>query len=203
VKHSEEQSHPSVSSPHSSTMARDAHLWAIGYDDLSRNEKARAELSRLSGPGQYLVLVDMAILARHVDGTYTLDREPFPVTGNIFGGTTLGFLAGLALAAPMTGAAIGALLGSAAVTVANALRIEKQFVSDVEALMKPGTSALLVLDDEGDMGVILHSIRGLGGTVLKTNVDVKRARLIRSTLLAKAAELGDDESASVNESRTL
>jgi uncharacterized membrane protein len=36
----------------------------------------------------------------------------------------------------------------------------------VRALMKPGTSAMFVLDCEGDMDVILHAIRGLGGTVL-------------------------------------
>ena len=42
---------------------------------------------------------------------------------------------------------------------------------------------------EGDMEVILHNIRGLGGTVLKTNVDVKRAKLIQSTLAgARTAE---------------
>ena len=55
--------------------------------------------------------------------------------------------------------------------------IDADFVREVEALMKPGTSALFVLDNEGDMDVILHAIRGLGGTVLKTNVDVERARL--------------------------
>jgi hypothetical protein len=37
------------------------------------------------------------------------------------------------------------------------------------------------------MDVILHSIRGLGGTVLKTNVDLERATLIQSTLAASAA----------------
>ncbi len=54
--------------------------------------------------------------------------------------------------------------------------------------MKPGTSALFVLDDEGDMEVILHKIRGLGGTVLKTNVNLERAKLIQSTLAAASAE---------------
>ena len=49
--------------------------------------------------------------------------------------------------------------------------------------MRPGTSALLVLDAGGDMEVILHAIRGLGGTVLKTNVDLEHARLIEATLL--------------------
>jgi uncharacterized membrane protein len=54
--------------------------------------------------------------------------------------------------------------------------------------MKPGTSALFVLDSEGDMDVILHAIRGLGGTVLKTNVDLERAQLIQSTLTAASAQ---------------
>ena len=48
--------------------------------------------------------------------------------------------------------------------------------------MKPGTSALFVLGDEGDLDVILSQIRGLGGAVLKTNVDLERAKLIQSTL---------------------
>jgi hypothetical protein len=53
--------------------------------------------------------------------------------------------------------------------------------------MKPGTSALFVLNDEGDVDVILHKIRGLGGTVLKNNVDVEHAKLIQSTLAAPSA----------------
>ena len=52
--------------------------------------------------------------------------------------------------------------------------------------MNPGTSALFILDEELDMEVILHQIRGLGGTVLKTNVDLERARLIQSALAATA-----------------
>ncbi len=36
------------------------------------------------------------------------------------------------------------------------------------------------------MDPILRGIRGLGGTVLKTNVDPERARLIQSTLAASA-----------------
>src|SRR5262249_42721224 len=105
---------------------------------------------------------------------------------NILACAGVGFLAGLVLAAPLTGATIGALLGSAGTAAATHAGISEEFVREVEALMKPGTSALFVLDHEGDMGVILHAIQGLGGTVLKTNVDLKRAELIQSTLAASA-----------------
>jgi uncharacterized membrane protein len=160
----------------------EAHLWAIGYDTLGQAERTRAEITRLAGVGQYLLLLDVAILSRAVDGSYTFNREPFRLTGNVFSGGTLGFIAGLALAVPVSDAAIGALLGTAASTVANAAGIEDSFIRDVQGLMKRGTSAVLVLDDQGDMEAILHAIRGLGGTVLKTNVDLERAKLIQATL---------------------
>jgi uncharacterized membrane protein len=53
-------------------------------------------------------------------------------------------------------------------------------------LINPGCSVVFVLDQEGDMDAILHAIRGLGGTVLKTNVDLEHAKLIQSTLSASA-----------------
>ena len=58
--------------------------------------------------------------------------------------------------------------------------------------MKPGSSALFALDEAGDMEVILHTIKGLGGTVLKTNVDLERAKLIQSNLVASADKIEHD-----------
>ena len=77
---------------------------------------------------------------------------------------------------------------STARAIAAEVGIDADFISDVQALMKPGTSAPFVLDQEGDLAAILQGIRGLGGTVLKTNVDLQRAKLIESTLAAGAAE---------------
>ena len=159
------------------------HLWAIGYADMERAGQVKEEITRLGWDEPYLVLSDVAVVARHPDGSFTLDREPFPAVPNILGCTAVGFIAGLVLAAPLTGAAVGALLGGAGTAgVASAVGIGDDFVREIEGMMKPGTSALFVLDDEGDMDVILHRIRGLGGTVLKTNVDVERAKLIQATL---------------------
>jgi uncharacterized membrane protein len=169
-------------------MSTTKHLWAIGYDDAARADQVRAEITELGwGVGKaskYLLLEDIAVVVRHPDGSFTLDRKPFPGLANILACTGVGFLAGLVLAAPLTGATIGALLGSTGSAALSHAGIKDGFIHDVESMMKPGTSALFVLDNEGDMDMILHKIRGLGGTVLKTNVDVERAKLIQSTLAA-------------------
>jgi uncharacterized membrane protein len=173
-------------------MSASTHLWAIGYDNVARAGEVRQEITKLgwdSGKGgKYLLLYDIAVVVRHPDGSFTVDQKPFSGIANIVACTGAGFLAGLALAAPLTGATVGALLGSAGDAAFSHAGIEEGFIRDVETLMKPGTSALFVLDNDGDMEVILHAIRGLGGTVLKTNVDLERAKLIQSTLTAAAGE---------------
>ena len=169
-------------------MTKSEHLWAIGYDDMGRAEQVREEIIRLGWNTHYLDLLDVAVVVRHPDGSFTCNRERFPSVANILGCTAVGFLAGLVLLAPLTGATVGALLGGAGTAAAvAAVGIRDDFVREVEGLMQPGTSALFVLDSEGDMEVILHAIQGLGGTVLRTNVDLERAQLIQSTLAAAAA----------------
>ena len=169
-------------------MSTSSHLWAIGYDDIARADQVREEIIKLGWGTQYLLLEDVAVVVRNPDGSFTFDREPFPAIRNILGCTAVGFLAGLVLAAPLAGAAVGAVLGGVGSSTANSVGIGDDFVREAERLMKPGTSALFVLDNEGDMDVILHRIRGLGGTVLKTNVDVERAKLIQSTLAATSVD---------------
>ena len=168
------------------------HLWAIGYDDMEKANLVREELAKFGWDkgqaGKDLILLDLAVIVRHPDGSFTYDRKPFRAVANIVGCSVVGFLAGLVLAAPITGATIGAVVGGAGTAAATYAGIGADFVKEVEALMSPGTSVLFVLDDEGDMDMILHTIRGWGGKVLKTNVDVERAKLIQSTLAAASAD---------------
>ena len=158
------------------------NLWAVGYDDMERASQVKDEITRLGWKEHHLFLSDVAVVVRHPDGSFTLNREPFPTVADITGCTIIGFLAGLVVAAPLAGAAIGAVLGATGSGVAANVGIGDAFLREVEGIMKPGTSVLFVLDDQGDMEVILHAIRGLGGTVLRTNVDVEHAKLIQATL---------------------
>ena len=170
-------------------MATLRHLWAVGYDDMKRASEVRDEIARLGWTRNSLILEDVAVAVRHPDGSFTLERESFPAASNVMGWSAVGFLAGLVLGVPLVGAALGAAVGGAGTAgVMASAGIGGDFVREVQALMKPGTSAIFVLDSQGDMDVILHSIRGLGGTILKTNVDLQRARLIQSALTAAPDE---------------
>jgi len=169
-------------------MTKSGNLWAIGYDDMGRANQVRDEIISLGWHKHYLILDDVAVVVRQPDGSFTLDREAFPAGSNVLGCSVVGFLAGLVLGTPLTGTTIGAMVGGAGTAISASVKIGDDFVREVKGLMKPGTSAIFVLDDEGDMDVILHAIRGLGGTVLKTNVDLERAQLIQSTLAAPSAQ---------------
>jgi uncharacterized membrane protein len=160
-------------------MTRASHLWALGFDAVERAEQVRAEITRLGAQG-CLVLLHTAVAARYADGCTTLDGERLVATPKLGGHTLASFLAGLALGAPP-------LTGAVACAYAK-VGIGADFIDEVAALLRPGTSALFVLDREGDLPAILQGIRGLGGTVLKTNVDLERARLIQATLAAQAED---------------
>jgi uncharacterized membrane protein len=157
---------------------------------MERADQLRDKIIELGwGTTHYLMLDDIAVVVRHPDGSFTFDRKSFPAVSNVVGLSVVGLLAGLVVGAPITGATIGAMVGGAgSVAVLASAGIGEDFVTEVKGLMKPGTSAVFVLDHEGDMDVILSAIRGLGGTVLKTNVDLERAQLIQSTLSAPSAQ---------------
>ena len=67
-------------------MTKSKHLWAIGYDDMGRAEQFCDEIIRLGWDTHYLNLLDVAVVVRHLDGSFTCNREPFPAVANILGG---------------------------------------------------------------------------------------------------------------------
>jgi uncharacterized membrane protein len=174
-------------------MTPSAHLWAVGFDDLSRADQVRGEIIRL-GDKHCLIVCNTAVAVRYPDGSATLDGEAFVTATNPPKHGLARFLAGLALGVPpLTGAAAGTFL-RASDFAPTEVGISEHFISEVARLMKPGTSALFVLDQACNMDEILQGIRGLGGTVLRTNVDVERAKLIQSTLSDAAVTNAQEES---------
>src|SRR5262245_43350160 len=164
-------------------LTQPRRLWAVGFDRMERAAEVRDEVIRL-GAKHCLVVLNTAVILRYPDGIVTLEGQRFLGHISHCGGTLARFLAAFALGVPpLTEAGVGALVRNGC-DASDDVGIDEAFIGEVEELLKPGTSALFVLDEEGDMDALLQGIRGLGGTVLKTTVDLERARLIQSTLAA-------------------
>jgi uncharacterized membrane protein len=165
-------------------MTTCANFWAVGFDDADRAARLRDEIASLGRDKHYLNILNLAVAVRYPDGTLTVNGERYPILTNVVGHSLASFLASLALGAPpMIGAAVTAVLSEIGALGA-AAGISDDFVRELAGLIKPGTSILFLLDDGGDLDSILPAIRGMGGTVLKTNVDLERAKRVQSTLAA-------------------
>ena len=171
-------------------MPQSAHLWAIGYEDAESAERLRTEINLLTGTNRFLDLYDIAILFVKRDGTFTLDRKPFPKTGVGRTGSILDYVAGFVLAAPMYAVeAADAFLGGMNANVPRDIGIDAQFVDQVRLMLRPGSAAVLALtDSDCNLANILKGIHGFGGIVLRTTADPERLQLIRLTLNARPNE---------------
>jgi uncharacterized membrane protein len=162
------------------------HLWAVGFDDVSGADRVCGQIVKLA-ERHCLVLTDWTVAVRYRDGSFTVGGEPLLQPS--WHGRLANFFASLALGAPpLTSAAVGAFTSGAQTDTG----ISDAFVGQVKELMKPGTSVLFVVDAAADLNAILEGIRGLGGTVLKTNVDLDRARLIQATLAGSSGHQQND-----------
>jgi uncharacterized membrane protein len=162
----------------------DLNLWAIGYDDLGRAKEVRTEILR-SESLYGLHVNEVIVVTRLHNGSFTLERDDLPsVTTGVLSFGVLGFLIGLVVIQPLAGAALGATLGGVAVGTARQFGIDDTFLNEVKELMKPGTSALFMLSKTDNPEAVLRDIRGLGGTVLKTNVNIELAKQVQEALSA-------------------
>lgn len=166
-------------------MHTTANLWAVAYNDVNQAEQVRALIARLDERGA-IKLLDTAVLVCHADGTVILEGEPFvPAAQCHVAGTIARFLASLALAVPpLTGRCTKDIPRIAGLNVTSDVGISEDFIREVQPMMRPGTSTLFVLDEVGDMEAVLREVQGLGGSVLKTNVDFRHAKMIQSALSA-------------------
>ncbi len=132
-----------------------------------------------------LLFYDAVIVTRLPDGTFKFDRENYSAlaaTGTL---GLIGFLMGLVVAQPLAGAVIFTLVGSVFSAAAAAVGISDDFVSDVQELMLPGAPVLFLVGNQGGSGsqeAIMYQLRGLGGKVLKSNVDADWEKRIQMVL---------------------
>jgi uncharacterized membrane protein len=146
-------------------------LIVIGYPDENTAQKVWDELVKLEH--DYLVdLEDAAIIRRGRKGRlHIITPAHHAVAWGSFSGMFWGVLIGLLFLfplAPVVGVA-GGIMG-AALGAAENLGVRDDFKQRVQDLVKPGTSAILVILRKATYDKFVEALRPYGGTILKTSL---------------------------------
>jgi uncharacterized membrane protein len=139
------------------------------FDNESKAYEGKKALLQLDNEGSIGVYA-YAVLAKHSDGTSTVQQGDDPGPLGTLVGTSLGSLIGL-LAGP-AGVAIGAVAGMTAggtVDIHNA-RIGDDFVDDVSAKLTPGKVAVVAEIDEDWTTPVDTRMEEIGGTVFRRSL---------------------------------
>ena len=155
-------------------------LFVISFD---AEEDARAAMKALRGLEQAgkIHFEDTAIVTRDLDGTAHVRNEVSAATetGAAIGGGNGLLLAGVIF--PVVGVAIGAAAG-AAIGAMTHKGVEGRFVEEVKADLEPGKSALLLVTQRADEGLIVAALRPYKGKVIETTVDPEVRQALEDAL---------------------
>jgi uncharacterized membrane protein len=143
-------------------------LVVVGYDDIHKAEEVRITLLKLQQ--EYLIdLDDAVVVIRKPDGKIKLNQAVNLTAAGAASGTFWGLLIGALFLSPFLGAAVGATSGAIAGALSD-VGINDQFMKEVAAALKPGTSALFVLVRSATTDKVAEKIQGTGGKIIKTNL---------------------------------
>jgi uncharacterized membrane protein len=177
-------------------------LFVIGFDQTAKADQAMSYVQQMADDG-LLDVESVAVVVRDQNGkaSYrTTSAVPGPGQGAVVGGLW-GALWGMfigAMFAPVTagaslaaGMAAGTAVGAAGGAVTGEISkadFDDDFTIRAEALLRPGTSALVALIDAylTISDELLRRLRPLNGTVLKTNLTPEAEGKLRKALAPAA-----------------
>jgi uncharacterized membrane protein len=165
-------------------------LTVIGYNDIFKAEEVRLSLIKLQR--DYLIdLEDAVVAVKDRAGKVKLHQAINLTAAGATRGGFWGTLVGLIFLNPLLGLAVGAGAGAVAGALSD-VGINDNFMKDLAATMKPGSSALFVMVRSLTPDKVLEELRGTGGTVLKTSLSHEDEAKLQAAISAGAATTGTD-----------
>ncbi|HEX5166526.1 MAG TPA: DUF1269 domain-containing protein [Thermomicrobiales bacterium] len=142
-------------------------LTVMTFENMTDAGEALKNLQRVQKADQILI-EDSAVVIKDENGKVEiLDKRSRAVkVGAVTGGVLGGFLF---FFAPVAGVAIGATSGGAIGKLLDT-GVEPTFVEQVSNDLQPGTSALFVVTERGNLEAALAALRSLHGSVYHTSL---------------------------------
>jgi uncharacterized membrane protein len=157
-------------------------LVVIVYPTEAKAEEMRAKL--LSLQKEYLIEIGDAVIAvKHDDGKVKLNQLLNTTAAGAISGGFWGTLVGIIFLMPLLGAALGAASGALAGALTD-YGINDDFMKELATSLQPGAAALFVEIRKMTGDKVLESIKGSGGTVLKTSLDHTKEQALRDAIAA-------------------
>lgn len=143
-------------------------LVVIGYDSPFAAEEVRLKLRKLQS--EYLIdLEDAVVAVKDQAGKVKLHQALNLTAAGALSGGFWGSLIGLIFLNPLLGFAVGASAGAASGALTD-IGINDDFMNELAATLRPGSSALFVLVRKATADKVLEAVTGTGGVVLKTSL---------------------------------
>ena len=160
-------------------------LAVIAYDDMFKAEEVRLKLRKLQA--EYLIdLEDAVVAVKDQAGKVKLHQAVNLTAAGAVSGGFWGTLVGLIFLNPLLGMAVGASAGAVSGALAD-VGINDQFMKELAATLKPGSSALFVLVRKSTPDRVLEELKGSGGMVIKTSLSHDDEAKLQAALSGKSS----------------
>ena len=157
-------------------------LVVVGYDDAFKAEEIRLKLQKLQK--DYLIDMEDAVVAVKDDkGKVKLHQAVNLTAAGAVTGGFWGSLIGLIFLNPLLGLAAGAAAGALSGALTD-VGIDDNFMKDLAASMKPGSSVLFVLVRKVTPDRVVEELKGTGGKILKTSLTHEDEAKLQAALSA-------------------
>lgn len=145
-----------------------SNIIVIAFDNPDTASQVAAEFKRLEREKAFQ-LKDARVVVKDANGKILVkDEAGHPMAWGAVAGGVLGAL--IFLMVPVLGAVVGAVAGSAIVKSIDPDMIDKKFVADVAAALKPNTSAVFLEVDDQHKIVVVHALEPYHGTLIQTTL---------------------------------
>jgi uncharacterized membrane protein len=161
--------------------AKMSHILVITFDDENQAASVLQSLKDLQNK-DLLSLRDAAIIVKDKKGKVEVNNL---VEKNVKSGAAVGGFLGLVVGGllfPVAGIALGAL-GGALVGKTLGEGVDKKFVSDVRDSLTPGSSAILFIISNENVGMLISALRPYNGKIFQSSFDSAEEEELRKALL--------------------
>jgi uncharacterized membrane protein len=157
-----------------------SNLVVITFDNAEEAGRVRESLRSLEQYGR-LSLDDSAVVVKDAEGKiHVKNQTDRGVAVGAVGGGALGLLIG-SIFFPLAGIVAGALIGAVVGKMADT-GVEKKFVEEVGAALKPNSSAIFVIAREADPAAVVAALKPYKGQVFQTTLSTEAEEELRRIL---------------------